>query len=582
MAEATYPYQDPSLDPQQRAADLLTRLDLEDKAGLMFQTMASYGPLGESTAIFGLPSLQSMIEKRRLNHFNLIGSLNSGREMAEWHNAAQDLAAQVGIGLPITFSTDPRHGFTDNPGAAMLAGPFSQWPETLGLAAIADAAVVESFADIMRQEYVAVGIRLALHPQIDLSTEPRWARCNGTFGEDAELSSKLGVAYIRGLQGEALGPESVAAMTKHFPGGGPQKDGEDPHFEYGKDQVYPGGQFGYHLKPFIAAIAAGTSQIMPYYGRPVGTEYEEVGFGFNKGVLTDLLRNELGFTGIICTDWGLLTDAELFGAPFPARAWGVEQLSRDERIIKALDAGVDQFGGEMCSSALVELVRAGRVSEARLDQSVLRLLTEKFRLGLFENRHVAAETASIIVGCEAFRDAGLAAQRASVTLLHNNGQLPLSEGITVYAEGVNPTALDGVAQVVDSPEQAAVILVRLKAPFDERGTGFESFFHAGSLEFPAETIAHLTELAAIAPVVVDVYLDRPAIIAPLVAAAAALTVTYGTSDFAWVDVLFGKDQPQGKLPFDIPSSMAAVVASRSDVPFDTENPTFRFGDGLSY
>jgi beta-glucosidase len=492
------------------------------------------------------------------------------------------LAAQVGIGLPITFSTDPRHGFTDNPGAAMLAGPFSQWPETLGLAAIGDAAVVENFADVVRQEYVAVGIRLALHPQIDLSTEPRWARCNGTFGEDAELSGKLGVAYIRGLQGSELGSQSVAAMTKHFPGGGPQKDGEDPHFEYGKDQVYPGGQFEYHLKPFIEAIAAGTSQIMPYYGRPLGTEYEEVGFGFNKGILTDLLRNKLGFTGIICTDWGLLSDAEMLGQPFPARAWGAEHLTRDERIIKALNAGVDQFGGEMCSAALVDLVRSGQVSEARLDQSVRRLLAEKFRLGLFENRHVDVEAADAIVGSETFRAAGLKTQRASVTLLQNDGQLPLSEGIKVYAEGLDVAVLDGVAQVVDSPEQAAVILVRLKAPYEERGPGFASFFHAGSLDFPAQTVAHLAELASIAPVVVDVYLDRPAILAPLLASATALTVTYGTSDSAWVDVLFGKAQPKGKLPFDIPSSMAAVVASNSDAPFDTENPTFRFGDGLSY
>ena len=176
------------------------------------------------------------------------------------------------------------------------------------------------YADIARQEYLAAGIRVALHPQIDLATEPRWARIGMTFGEDADLTSTLVTAYIRGFQGERLGSSSVATMTKHFPGGGPQKDGEDPHFAYGREQVYPGGRIDYHLQPFRAAIAAGTSQMMPYYGMPVGTDWEEVGFAFNHDVITDLLRGELGFDGIVCTDWGLVADSVILGQPMPARA----------------------------------------------------------------------------------------------------------------------------------------------------------------------------------------------------------------------------------------------------------------------
>ena len=215
-----------------------------------------------------------------------------------------------------------------------LAGSFSQWPEPIGLAAIGDVELVASFADIARHEYTAVGLRVALHPQVDLATEPRWARQVASFGEDADLSGRLASAYIRGFQRDELGPESVATMTKHFPGGGPQKDGEDPHFAYGREQVYPGGMFDLHLKPFEAALAAGTSQIMPYYGMPVGTQYEEVGFGFNRSVITGLLRERYGFDGIVCTDWGLITDHEIAGAPFPARAWGAEHLSLRERMIK--------------------------------------------------------------------------------------------------------------------------------------------------------------------------------------------------------------------------------------------------------
>jgi beta-glucosidase len=185
---------------------------------------------------------------------------------------------------------------------------LSLWPEFLGFAALRDVKLVEKFANIARQEYLALGLRVALHPQVDLATEYRWSRINNTFGEDAELTGELVQGYIRGFQdkpglGLGFGPHSVSTMTKHFPGGGPQHDGEDPHFEYGREQVYPGHNFKCHLEPFKKAIAAGTRQIMPYYGMPVGTKYEEVGFAFSREIVTDLLRGELGFDGIICTDW---------------------------------------------------------------------------------------------------------------------------------------------------------------------------------------------------------------------------------------------------------------------------------------
>ena len=189
----------------------------------------------------------------------------------------QRLAESTRLGIPVTIASDPRHSFAENLGASWSAGGFSHWPEPIGFGALRDEEAMREFGDIARREYRAVGIHVALHPMADLATEPRWARSMHTFGEDAELAGRLVAAYIRGFQGDQLGPESVACMTKHFPGGGPQKDGEDPHFPYGKDQVYPGGMFDYHLRVFEAAFEAGTAQIMPYYGRPVGTPYEEVG-----------------------------------------------------------------------------------------------------------------------------------------------------------------------------------------------------------------------------------------------------------------------------------------------------------------
>lgn len=408
MTETTIarPWLDTDLSVDERVQLLLDAMTIEEKAGLFFHTMIAIGDLEEPNPVFATPSAREFLESKQMTHFNLLGAAPTGREIAAWQNALQRLAASTRLGIPVTLSTDPRHSFSENPGASILAGPFSQWPETLGLAATRDEELVERFADIARQEYTAVGLRVALHPQVDLATEPRWARQTATFGEDAELSGKLGAAYIRGFQGKSFGPGSVSTMTKHFPGGGPQKDGEDPHFPYGREQVYPGGEFELHLKPFEDALAAGTRQMMPYYGMPVGTEYEEVGFGFNKSVITGLLRERYGFDGLVCTDWGLISDSEIFGQPFPARAWGVEDLTPRERMKKVLDAGADQFGGEANPELLLELVADGEITEARLDISARRILREKFELGLFENPYVDEDAADEIVGRADFRAAG--------------------------------------------------------------------------------------------------------------------------------------------------------------------------------
>jgi beta-glucosidase len=581
-----HPYLDPALPPEQRTEDLLSRMSLEDKAGQLFHSQIGMGPggtLADADPAFGLPSTENLVLGRRMTHFNLLGVVEDSRLVAQLHNRLQELAASTPLGIPITISTDPRHHFTDNPGTAFNAGAVSQWPEPLGLAALRSVELVQRFADIARQEYLALGFRLALHPQVDLATEPRWSRIGATFGEDANLTSELAVAYVRGFQGTEVGPTSVSTMTKHFPGGGPQLDGEDPHFAYGREQVYPGNNLEYHLKPFAAVIRAGGSQIMPYYGMPIGTELEPVAFGFNRGVVTGMLRERLGFDGIVCTDWGLVNDAEYLGQPMPARAWGVDHLSPLDRVAMVLEAGCDQFGGEACPELVVELVRLGRVGQDRIDVSVRRLLLEKFRLGLFDQRYVDVDAAAAVVGRADFVEAGLDAQRASYTLLTNNDDiLPLNTGLTVYVEGVDAAVLEQYAKVVSDPAAADVALVRLKAPYEPRPGGFEAHFHAGSLEFPVEEVHRLQALFSTVPTVVDLYLDRPAIVPEIAAGAAALLVSYGSSARAFADVVFGLASPQGRLPFDLPSSTRSVEESRSDVPFDTADPLFRFGDGTSF
>lgn len=586
-------YKDKAAPVEARVSDLLGRMTIEEKVGQLFQQMILPGEGGtivDGPNPFDLLPTTHLVQERMISHFNVLMSPPTAREFAAWHNALQKLALETRLGIPISISSDPRHSFSDNPAAAMLSGPFSQWPETLGLAAIGDDELTEEFGDIARREYTAVGIRTALHPQIDLATEARWARGNGTFGEDVELTTRQGCAYVRGFQGtgkygNGFGTQSVSAMAKHFPGGGPQMDGEDPHFEYGREQVYPGGMFEHHLKPFEAIIAEGTRQMMPYYGMPVGTDMEEVGFGFNKGVLTDLLRNKMGFEGIICTDWGLVSDAVVFGAPMPARAWGVEHLSEKERALKIIEAGADQFGGEIRTDLVLELVAEGAVSVERLDESVARLLKEKFLLGLFdEQRFVDEEAAELIVGNAEFRAKGIEAQKASITILKNEAAtLPLATGIKVYLEGAQAASFEQYATVVATPEEADVAILRLKTPFEPRSGGFEALFHAGSLEFTPEEIARIQAISQTTPVVIDIYLERPAVLTPFAESAGfpAIVANYGALEPVIADTLFGAGSPRGKLPFDLPRSMEAVINSRVDVPFDTENPVYTFGHGLS-
>ena len=587
------PYEDPRLDVDARVEDLVGRLSLEEKVGLMFHTVIEAGEDGsvlEHPGRISKSPTSTVCLDKHLSHFN-VHALEDARMAARWNNNLQAIAERTPHGIPVTISTDPRHAFIENAGVSFTAKAFSQWPEPLGLAALRDVEAVRKFADIARQEYVAVGIRAALHPTLDLATEPRWARQAGTFGQDADLVTELGVAYLQGFQQASLGPRSVACTSKHFPGGGPQKDGEDAHFPYGREQVYEGGRFADHLKPFPAMIEAGTAAIMPYYGMPVGLEIDgekiqEVGFGYNKQIVTGLLREKLGYDGVVVTDWELVNDNHVGDQVLPARAWGVEHLDPHGRMELILEAGADQFGGEECVGILLDLVAQGRVTEARIDESVRRLLAVKFRLGLFDDPYVDEDAAAETVGRQDFRDAGYAAQARSVTVLKNGGAggtqpLPLAPGLRIYAENVNPEAIARHGTPVDRPEDADVALVRLMAPFEPRSDLFlESWFHQGSLDFPPGLVVRLQRIAAACPLVVDVVLDRPAILTPVLPVASALVGSYGTSDEALLDALTGRIRPGGRLPFDLPRSMEQVRAHPEDVPgFD--DPLFRFGHGLA-
>ncbi len=586
------PYEDPRRPLEERIEDLISQMTLEEKAGLMFHTIMPVGQDGnlvEEPSMFSPHPTSYFVHEKLLSHFN-VHQLPAPRLAAEWHNQLQKLAERTRLGIPVTISSDPRHGFSHNVAANLKADNFSQWPEPVGLAACRDESLVYEFGDIARQEYLAVGIRTALHPMADLATEPRWARINGTFGEDAALSARLTAAYIRGFQGETINAQSVACMTKHFPGGGPQKDGLDAHFAYGKEQVYPGSNFDYHLLPFEAAFKAGTAQIMPYYGQPIGLPIEEVGFGFNKDVITGLLREKYGFDGVVCTDWGLIHPVMREGKVFmDARCWGVESLSPAERVLKALDAGVDQFGGENCPELIVSLVQSSQLSETRVDQSVRRLLRDKFRLGLFDNPYVDPQAAQDTVGRADFCQAGELAQRKAIVLLKNSSSdagrtLPVNASPRVFVEGLDPKTAADYASVVAGVDEADLAIVRLNTPSQpkpEMGF-FASFFHEGDLDFKGEEKTRILNLLSKVPTVVIIDMDRPAVVPEIADKSAALVAAFGASDAAVLDIIFGRFSPNAKLPFELPSSMEAVRKQKEDLPHDSENPLFPFGFGLTY
>ena len=475
-------YEDSREPVEKRVEDILNQMTTDEKIGQMFITMIGMGrdgnlldippihkdifddPLFEIGIYFSLETNAEMIVKRKMSHFNILHSYTP-EAIARFNNNLQRKAERTRLGIPVTIATDPRHGAReDEKGVGGIYTPsFSRWPTSLGLAATRDSTLVREFGEIAREEYKACGIRLALHPMADLATEPRWARINGTFGEDAELSAAMTYAYIKGFQGDTLSNKSVITMVKHFSGGGPQKDGEDAHFPYGKEQVYPGNNFDYHLIPFTkGALPANTGQIMPYYGIPVGQTKEEVGFGFNKEIITELLRDSLKFDGVICTDWNIINTMPLAELAGGERSWGVENLSPEERMKKSILAGVDQIGGETSTEQIINLVQRGEIEESRIDQSVRRILRDKFTIGLFDNPFVdVSKISQMFLKPDKIKKGEIAQVKSTILLKNRNKILPLKSNLKYYLSGFRyKNQFSKYAEVVSNPEDADYITMK--------------------------------------------------------------------------------------------------------------------------
>ena len=598
-------YEDSREPVEKRVEDILNQMTTDEKIGQMFITMIGMGrdgnlldippihkdifddPLFEIGIYFSLETNAEMIVKRKMSHFNILHSYTP-EAIARFNNNLQRKAERTRLGIPVTIATDPRHGAReDEKGVGGIYTPsFSRWPTSLGLAATRDSTLVREFGEIAREEYKACGIRLALHPMADLATEPRWARINGTFGEDAELSAAMTYAYIKGFQGDTLSNKSVITMVKHFSGGGPQKDGEDAHFPYGKEQVYPGNNFDYHLIPFTkGALPANTGQIMPYYGIPVGQTKEEVGFGFNKEIITELLRDSLKFDGVICTDWNIINTMPLAELAGGERSWGVENLSPEERMKKSILAGVDQIGGETSTEQIINLVQRGEIEESRIDQSVRRILRDKFTIGLFDNPFVdVSKISQMFLKPDKIKKGEIAQVKSTILLKNRNKILPLKSNLKYYLSGFRyKNQFSKYAEVVSNPEDADYIIIRKATPFEKReGTMLESFFHQGRLYYNEEELDEIKRLSKTKKIISIVNLERGAVLTELDRLSEALLVDFGTQDHVMADILFGKEKPGGKLPIELPRSQQAANNQMEDIPYDSENPLYNFGYGLEY
>jgi beta-glucosidase len=440
------PYEDWRLSADERARDLVSRMTLDEKAGMML--IDTLNALVAPNTISNTNASRFINDEKMTrfvfrNAVSIAGTPNvTPQQAAEFTNAVQEMAEATRLGIPALFKSNTRNHYERNArqGINEPAGSFSEWPKEAGLAATRDMALIKRFADTIGEEWSAIGLRGLYGYMADLSTEPRWYRVHETFTEDADLCAEIMTTLVKSLQGGPVNRNSKVALTiKHFPGGGPQEMGLDPHYTYGKNQVYPAGNFGYHLKPFRAAIDAGVSAIMPYYGVPIdvtyeGVSYERAGMAFSKQIVTDLLRNKLGFRGYVNSDTGIINQ----------RAWGLENKTVPERVAAAINAGIDILSGFNSKKTITGLINAGSVSEARVDQAVKRLLVEQFELGLFEDPYVDANVANSTVGKDEFRQRALDAQRKSIVLLRNQdgNALPLraptsAQPVRLYTMGLN-------------------------------------------------------------------------------------------------------------------------------------------------
>ncbi len=459
-----YPYEDWRLDSIVRAKDLAGRLSIEQIAGLMLYSshqVVPGVPSGPFTGHYDGKSREEagrekwdltdeqkeFLKEENIRHV-LLNRVSDAETSARWSNELQKECEKLPFGIPVNISTDPRHGAPDMSTAEYKnsGSGVSVWPEGIGFTAADDIEMVKKFARTAAIEYRAMGITTELGPQIDLATEPRWMRLEGTPGTDEKTNIDFVRAYCDGLQG-SWGKDSVVAMVKHWPGGGTGEGGRDAHYPFGQYAVYPGDNFESGLRVFTegAFKLDGPTQkagaVMPYYTVSWGQDTkngENVGNSYSEYIIKDLLREKYGYDNIVCTDWGITGIPRDTIDSFGARCYGVHGLTEAEQHLRIIMNGVDQFGGNNRKGPIVDGYAIGcerygeEAMRKRMEESAVRLLVNIFRLGLFEDPFLDAEESRRIVGNATFREEGRKAQAESVILLKDTGVLPLRKGMKIY------------------------------------------------------------------------------------------------------------------------------------------------------
>lgn len=599
--ESLDPYEDWRLSTGERAADLVARMTLKEKVGqLAHGNIWPNAPYGAPATGFDLDGAESVMSEHHITAFIPFVSLNY-LDFATQNNAVQEIAERGRLGIPATISTDPRHHFMTTIGASTAGEGFSQWPEPLGFAALDNAELVLQFARIAASEYRATGFSQALSPQADLATEPRWTRIYHTFGEDPEVAARMVSAYIEGFQGSSNGVSAghVSTVVKHWVGYGAAKDGFDSHNYYGRFGDLEERDLATHVEPFAAAFDVDVSGVMPAYSifeglTLEGQTVEPVGAAYSEILIKNLLRGEHDYDGVILSDWAITNDC-----PDPCKngrapgdypnpdteistAWGVLNLTRPERFALAMKVGVDQFGGVNDTGPLLDAVEQGLISEERVDESVLRILEKTFAVGLFEAPFVDAAHAKSAVNTKDSQALALETQSRALVVLNRDTHGPLltQSGQKVFLLNSQKSVLEDAGyRVVSDIAEADVAIVRLTAPYETLHPNY--FFgmeqHEGSLAFDrdGEEMQLLNDIKeAGVRLIVDVALDRPAILTEIVELADVLMVNFGASDLAVLRALDGTVPPEGRLPFELPSSMEAVERQNSGRPADSESPLF--------
>ncbi|RXZ67041.1 glycoside hydrolase family 3 N-terminal domain-containing protein [Agromyces albus] len=442
--------------PTERANELVARMTLAEKA----QQVTSIMPF----ALFGENGLDAAALDRHLasgiGHISAAASGSDPQQIAGTVNEIQRyLVERTRLGIPAIMHAEALNGF--------VAAGYTSFPTAIGLAASWDPARVEAMAEVIRRQMRSVGVLQALAPVLDVARDARWGRVHETYGEDVYLVSAFSVAFVRGLQGQDL-TGGVLATGKHFLGYGLTEAGQN----MAATHLGPRELYDVYATPFEAAIKmAGMGSVMNSY-----SEIDGVPVGANRGVLTDLLRGRMGFTGSVVSDYGTVDSLH-------TRQGVASSLSKAGEL--ALAAGLDvELPVASGYKTLEDSIREGRLEEAVLDDAVRRVLVDKFKLGLFENPYASNDP--IELSTAQSEGAALSRELAdeSVTLLKNDGKLPLAKSGRIAVIG--PHADSAMVNFAAYTYPAVIDMVKGLSTGESRMAGLDGMMDSRSAE-TAET-----------------------------------------------------------------------------------------------